>query len=406
MTKRVQLHWNRSQDPNVQYYRVYRAESPIINEHNLFEHLVMRVMQPDVITPVHMERMKAKKISGRSYRLPHRNILFNGENGEVFLFAVYRNNIEETNFTLDKEDGVVMFDNVIDDGDIVEVTYTFDGIMVNDYEAEENLKDYYGPGAEDISPPSAPRNVSIEADFKENRIQVNWSQSDPDTKRFYYRIDAIVDEGNYSGLSEYAVALIAEPLADRPYIIEKSANNLLWRQIARVEHNVFYEYMINRIAPPAIKGMNLSYDLIPNAGVGDVTIKWIKPTSGVIGNSELYRVRAVNRLGAMSEPSDVVGPIPFQVGLKHILIRRKIDDGTLPTYDGSDAVTITEVTDFNTIFYIDRVNDNEKYIYGMWVVDHSGSYSPLTYARINVKDASPPSPPAIRSINEFKILVG
>ncbi|MNP22503.1 hypothetical protein D3C76_1151770 [compost metagenome] len=120
----------------------------------------------------------------------------------------------------------------------------------------------------------------------------------------------------------------------------------------------------------------------------------------------MYRVRAQNRVGITSDPSAVVGPIPFKVELDYILIRRKMYDGSLPSYDGIDAETVAKITDISATQFIEDVPDNTQYVYGLWVVDKGGNYSAIASTTIFIGDATAPITPLNLKAREFHNVVG
>lgn len=407
MTYRVRLRWNRNQDKETRYYRVYRSESPNILDKNRMEYFIMKVAHPEAINPVTVNNELLKRKTNRSYSLENKYILTDEIVGTSFPFIIRVNGQIRTDFTLDKLEGVVLFDNPLEKDDVVIAeTYTFDGVYVWDYPIEEEGKEYYGPDAKDLSPPAPPTNVRMEPDFERNRIIIRWNQTEPTGKKFYYRIDAMMNEDKYSSLSEWRIVTLREPLADRPYLIEKSIDGIEWRQIARTQLNVFYEYMIDRIAPEPIRGLKYSIYMYPNNSLAQISLTWDKPINNLLSDTALYRIRAVNKVGAVSEPSAIVGPIPFQVGLDKIIIRRKVYDGTLPSFDGSDAITVGEITDLNQLTFKDEVKDNQEYTYGFWIIDKAGNRSAVSVIKVDVWDATPPAIPTILSIDEFQIVAG
>lgn len=407
MAKRVRLTWNRNQDPETKIYRVYRSEKPDIMEVNRMDHLVMKVDHIPEVNPTTVYDEVVKRYSSKTYLLEHKNILIDYR-GVTFPFVVRVGGKIITTFSLDTEEGRILFDEPLTGLEDVTVDeYTFDGMRLWDYGVDEEGKQYHGPEAKDNSNPFPPGNVRMESDYDKNRVLVQWEQSDPRGKKFYYRIDAAIDAVRYSGLSEWRTAFIKENLADRPYIVERSLNGVAWQEIAKIKQNVFYEYMIDRQAPEAVKNLKHSLYMYPNLSKAQVTLSWDKPYDLIMSATSMYRIRAVNRVGAVSEPSSVVGPLPFQVGLKEIVIRRKIrTDGFLPTFDGADSITVGVVEDMSILHFSDEVKDNEEYMYGIWVIDKAGNRSPINYVTIYVGDNTAPSSPIDLTVSEFSLTAG
>lgn len=406
MANRVRLTWNRNQDDETDHYRVFRSEIGDINEQNRMEHLVMRVTHPKMTNPIKVENEKLSRYSSRIYLLEHKNILLS-HLGHSYPFIIYINGSEELGFTLDTEEGRVLFDfDLPHTAEVKVIEYTFDGVQVWDYGVEEDHKNYYGPEAKDNSAPDAPKTLVIEKDYDRNRIILRWSSSKVNGKTYYYRIDAAIDSNQYSRLSEVRKAVIKEGLADRGYLIERSQDGVKWTEIAKIKGTLFYEYMIDRQAPDPIRNLVGFVYMYPNQSIAQITLNWSRITDSVISETSLYRVRAVNRVGSVSEPSNIVGPVPFQVGLKEIVIRRKVKDGSLPTFSGTDAVTVARITDTTATQFIEDVDDNYDYVYGIWVVDRAGNYSPISYTTVNVGDATAPTIPLNLSAEPFQLIVG
>lgn len=405
--KRVRLTWNRNQDPETKFYRVYRSEKPDISEANRLDHFVMRVEHKLEINPTTVLDEVVSRYSNRTYLLEHKNILLDYM-GVTYPFLLRVDGELVTTFSLDTLEGRILFDEPLTGLEEVTIDeYTFDGMRAWDYGMEEDGKQYHGPEAKDNSNPYPPQNVRMESDYDKNRILIQWQQSDPKGKNFFYRIDAAIDSNRYSGLSEWRTAAIKENLADRPYIVERSLDGIEWREIAKVKQNVFYEYMIDRQAPEAVKNLKASIYMYQNQSKAQVTLSWDKIYDLIMSQTSMYRIRAVNRVGAVSEPSDVVGPLPFQVGLREIVIRRKVNtDGYLPTFEGADAVTVGVVEDMSLTHFSDEVTDNQEYMYGVWVIDHAGNRSPISYISIYVGDNTAPTTPVNLTISEFSLTVG
>lgn len=406
MPNRIRLTWNRNQDTETQYYRVFRDEQPNIDHKNSLDRIVMKVDQPKHVNPIKVTDEKLTRESERTFAIAHNNILLE-LNGVSYPFSVTVDGTERDDFTLDVGEGKVIFDDVIDTGADVRVPeYTFDGIQVWDYEIEEEGKTYYGPEAKDTAPPMTPENLTIEKDTEKNRLILKWDAVSPIGKIYYYRVDAAIDNQRYSKLSLLRNAFIKEPLADRPYLVERSDDGKRWVEIARLKTNVFYEYMIDRQAPNAITGLKADAFLYLNRGDAQVTLTWDRVRDDTQSRTSMYRVRAQNRVGITSDPSPVVGPIPFKVELDHILIRRKMYDGSLPSYDGIDAQTVAKITDMSATKFIEDVQDNMQYVYGLWVVDKGGNYSAIASTTIFIGDATAPITPMNLKAREFHNVVG
>lgn len=406
MVKRVRLTWNRNLDPETDHYRIFRKETPDILEQNRMESLVMRVAHPKAKNPVRMTGERVKRLSPRTYQLAHKNILL-ALDKEKFPFELQVDGKISTRYTLDTIDGKIMFDeDVAPESKVIATEYTFDGVEAWDYSIEEKNKTYYGPDAKDTAPPSPPTNLELVKDLDNNKLTINWSPSVTNGKTFYYRIDAAASSKRASMLSEMKAAKIAEGLTDRPYIVERSEDGVRWLKVAKVKTTSYNEYMVDRQAPDMVRNFKSSAYLHANQSLAQVTLNWERVRDTVLSTTALYRVRAMNKMQAISEPSNIIGPVPFQVKLKEIVIRRKVFDGTLPTFDGADAVTVAKIGDLGTTQYIEDVTDNIKYTYGIWVVDAGDNVSPTAYTTIEIGDATPPAFPMNLTVEPFQLIVG
>lgn len=405
MPSRIRLTWNRNQDAETQSYRVFRDEDPNIDHKLSLDRIVMKVDQPKGVNPITIMNEQLRRESEYTFAIGHKNIILE-LNGTPYPFTVMVDDEQRSDFTLDTGEGKVVFDEIVPSGSIVVIPeYTFDGVQVWDYEIEEEGKAYYGPEAKDTSPPTTPENVMIEKDTDRNRLIMRWDAVSPIGKVFYYRVDAAIDNQRFSKLSLLRNAFIQEPLADRPYLIERSDDGKRWVEIARQKTNVFYEYMIDRQAPNGVTGMTVSAYIYANQGKAQVTVNWDRVRDDTVSRTSMYRVRAQNRVGILSDPSAAVGPIPFKVELDYILIRRKIYDGSSPSFDGIDAETVAKYTDLSKTQFIEDLEDNTQYVYGIWVVDRAGNYSAIASSTIYITDATPPTMPLNLSATEFQVVI-
>ena len=391
MPRRIRLRWNRSQDKEVEYYRVFRSENPRIEHEAGKDNMIMKVKHPRHVNPLTVYNEIPKRLNSRTFKLKYNNIVIEN-NGKIEPFIVHVDDHYVDQFLLDRLSGEIIFDYDIPlNSKVVVKQYSFDGVEVWDYGVTEDNKTYYGPEAKDTSAPSPPTNLSLEKDTEKNRIILRWSSSSPTGKVYYYRIDAAINDQKYSRLSETAYAVLQEPLADRPYHIERSEDGIRWMEIAKVKGNEFYEYMIDRQPPSPVRNLKADLFMYRSRGMAQIVLKWDPIVDMSTSKTAMYRVRTKNRAGMISAPSEVVGPIDFKVNLDYILIRRKINDGILPSFDGSDAITVAKIYDTDATEFIETVHDNTEYMYGIWVVDEAGNYSTLTYTTIFVHDATAPS---------------
>lgn len=402
--KRVRVAWNRSKSAKVKFYRVYRSDKMNIEKELLNELLVARVEHTNLITPTQIVNEPLVRVDNREYRLEHDTILLEHE-GAVFDFTLtVAGSPIDNPFTLDVIDGIVLFENdILDDIEIL-ASYTYDGVTIWDYGVDESHKEYYGPEAKDTSNPSTPENVKLTPEYENNRIRLSWEDAAPDGKVFYYRIQAFEDEKTYSKLSEYRSVRVVEGLADRPYIIEKSTDGAVWRETAKVSYKEYFDFLLDRTPPEPIR--NLLSIVTPRTTDTwvDVRLMWSVLSVISMTKTPLYRVRASNRIGYTSAPSLPVGPIPFDTPVKGIIVRRKEADGTLPSFDGSDAITVATV-DKDTTTVTDVAEGNKTYTYTVWVIDYGNNKSIAVSIDVTMPDNSIPVIPINLSVSEFSQIV-
>ncbi|WP_422661722.1 hypothetical protein ACK8P5_26740 (plasmid) [Paenibacillus sp. EC2-1] len=406
MPNRVRLTWDRNQDVETEHYRVFRDEQPNLDNRNNRDKVVMIVDHPKHVSPVTIRKEILQRETEKTYSLAHTQILIE-HNNTSYPFKIAIDDIDSVDFTLDREHGKVIFDYPVSEtSTVVALEYTFDGVQAWDYDVEEEGKKYYGPEAKDTTPPSPPQNVTLERDVGENRIIIRWQAAELNGKRLYYRIDAAIDEQRYSKLGDLRSVFLREALADRPYVVERSEDGVRWTEIAKTKTNEFFEYSIDRKAPPAIRGLDYNLILQPSQSQAIVELSWSALLEDNSSSTSMYRIRARNKVGIVSDPSAVVGPVEMKVGIEKVIIRRKTDDGTIPSYAGNDATTISVITDLSQLTFTETVGDNTKLVYGLWVVDKAGNYSPISFVQVTVRDATPPATPTGIQTNEFHIVSG
>lgn len=402
--KRVRVTWNRSKSTKVKFYRVYRSDRMNIENELLNELLVARVEHTNLITPTKIVEEKLIRVDNTEYRLEHDSILLE-HNGVEYDFTLTVGGLPISNpFTLDVIDGVITFENEIT-GDLeILASYTYDGVCIWDYAVDEPHKEYYGPEAKDTSNPTTPANVALSPEYENNRIRLSWEDAEPEGKVFYYRIQAFEDDKTYSKLSEYRSIRLLEGLADRPYLVEKSNDGAVWRETAKVEYKEYFDFLLDRTPPEPVR--NLISIVTPRTidTWVDVRLNWSVLSLISMTKTPMYRVRSVNRIGYASAPSLPVGPIPFDTPVKEIVVRRKETDGTLPSFDGSDATTVA-VVDKDTITVTDVAEGNKTYTYTVWVVDYGNNKSIAVSIDVVMPDNSVPTIPINLSVSEFSHIV-
>lgn len=402
--KRIRVTWNRNKSPKVKYYRVYRSEKMNIEGKMLNELLVARVEHTNAITPTHIVDEPLIRVSNTEYRLEHNTILLE-HNGESYDFSLTVNGNPYTNpFVLDVIDGTIKFEiDVLESMEIL-ASYTYDGVAIWDYGIAESHKDYYGPEAKDTSLPTTPQNVKLTPEYENNRIRLSWDDAAPDGKTFFYRVQAFEDESTYSKLSDYRAINLVEGLADRPYIVEKSNDGVAWQETAKVEQKEYFDFLLDRTPPEPVRNLNAFATIRLTDSMIDVRLIWSTLSIISMTKTPMYRLRSSNRIGYMSEPSSPVGPIPFDTPIKEIVVRRKEANGTMPTFDGADAITVATVgKDITNI--TDLAEGNKTYTYAVYVVDYGNNKSIAVSIDVTTPDNSIPVIPINLSVSEFSEIV-
>lgn len=142
-----------------------------------------------------------------------------------------------------------------------------------------------------------------------------------------------------------------------------------------------------------------------NQSKADIYLSWENPRTDPQTASPLYRVRVLSIGGILSDPSDIVGPVYLSTHPWKTVIRRKPYDGTIPSYDGSDAMTVAELTDMTQTQWVDTVHDQENWHYAVYRVDRGGYPSVASTIAVPVGDLTPPVPvTGISVVNDSMIL--
>lgn len=402
--RRIRVTWNRSKDAKVKFYRVYRSDKMNIEGQLLNELLVARVDHTTLITPTHIVNEPLIRITNTEYKLEHDTILLEHGGMEYDFQLMVGGQPFDAPFTLDVIDGIISFENEIL-GDIeILASYTYDGVSIWDYAVDESHKEYFGPEAKDTSNPSTPANLALSPEYENNRIRLSWEDAEPEGKVFYYRIQAFEDERTYSKLSEYRSIRILEGLADRPYIVEKSNDGEVWRETAKVQYREYFDFLLDRTPPDPIRNLMAVVTKRTVDTKVDVRLNWSTLSAISMTKTPMYRVRATNRIGYTSAASLPVGPIPFDTPVKHVVVRRKETNGTLPSFDGSDAITLG-ILDKDVTTVTDIAEGNKTYTYTVWVVDYGNNKSIAVSIDVTMPDNSIPVIPINLSVSEFSHIV-
>lgn len=402
--KRIKVIWNRNQSPKTKYYEVYRSNSQNIEGNRLNDFLVARIEQKDYINPVTVVKEEVIRVSEMEYRLEHKRILLelNGTPYEFRLEAEDGSVLPE--FQLNLDTGEIEFDVQLSLSTKLVASYTYDGMEMWDYNVHEDGKTYYGPEAKDNSKPDIPQNVQLIPMYTDNKLRIAWDSVNPAGITYYYRVRAFENETLYSRLSDYRSGKLLEELADRPYVVEKSLDGVMWKETARVKHTEYFDFLMDKNPPHPVRNLGATMSKRTVDDLIDITLNWTNPLYSMSSNSPMYRVRSVNRIGYQSEPSNVVGPIPFDTPVRGLVVRVKEYDGSIPSLNGADATTVAVLErDINSYNYVLR--GNEKYTFAVYVVDYGGNYSVATSVDVVTPDNTRPIVPTILSVAEFSTMV-
>lgn len=387
--KRIQLTWSRSQDDKTKSYRVFRATTPNVTRKEL---LVMEVAHNIVPAPISVQGEVLKKKENNSYEAKYKNIMPDQDHYPVQLFL---NGTDVTqlgiHYGVDYENGMFIFGTAFNDSDEVVASYYIDGVRVLDTdEIEQEEVKYFGPTARDRTEAPIPENVTLFPDHPNGRVILSWPDSSTTGQPFHYRVEAIDEYGNFSMLSHEESIFLKEGLDNKGYLVERSFDNVSWHNIARQAENEYIEYGIDQEPPAPATNLQESVELNYSERTGDVTLSWDAALGGTPSASPFYRVRTISALGTLSRPSAVVGPVYLTSEVTHYIIRRKVFDGTYPTFDGNDATTVGQS---ETLLFTDaNVPDNTAYGYSIYSIDAAGNHSIAATIKAEIGDATPPSP--------------
>lgn len=379
MAQRARLTWDRNQDRETNHYRVYRS---LIAGVTRQDQLIMKVAQPEHPNPIQRTE-RLIKIGPTRYRFPHKTLL-----PEPIEIRV-NDQVITSGYTIDEKAGEVIFDTPPVGGPVT-ATYTFDGIEVYDHDGTQPMEGvtWFGPVAYDQTPPATPLNVVLIANDRMGRVELTWEPGPSTGTVYYYRVEAVDHDGRVSKLSSEQSVRLFDNLAGAPYIVERSRDGgKTWEQAIRTHKDKYVEPYegLGSVAP--VTHVDAQLTLNAASGTADVKMTWLPPAVQQI-LSPVYRVRAVSKNQFVSEPSPIVGPVQIS-SVDRIVIRRKIWDGSYPSFDGSDAVTVTELTPQDANF-TDRVADETTWIYAIYVAGQ-GHYSAPAYIKVTLGDVTDPN---------------
>lgn len=163
---KVRITFCRNRDNLTRKYNIYRSRDKYMDSN---AQLIMTVEQP--------EENRIERTNEIMERAPGSNKVFRSKHGQWLDNPVVRinGNPVDIPYSVNRELGEIYFAYDVDETAVVTVSYVFDGIEVYDSVEEQNFVTYYGP----------PLDISSSTG-----------------STYYYRIEAVDDEGNRSQLSD------------------------------------------------------------------------------------------------------------------------------------------------------------------------------------------------------------
>ena len=389
---RVKLRWNRNLDQQTTSYQVYRSEREGITRH---ERMIARVHHPTNTNWVEIKGEVPERITNFRYRLKHDqlnrrepvNVYVNGQNANHRVSKI------------DYLQGEILMKEVLPAESVLTVDYTFDGIeIIDDTLKQDAVLEYLGPPAEDKTNPTTPTNLSIMPVEEKNAIRLNWEHSSTGGTAYYYRVEACDSEGNYSSLSNEEKVVLDGGLHSKGYVVERSMDGgRSWRIAAQIPYNEYYEFGIDSIRPSPVQISNSYSKPLTNQARGEVFCSLVdyEDTTEAQG-SPIYRVYARASNGAVSNPTEPVGPVYLRVPIERIVVVRKrfeeLVDGEIPTIGGVGVTTVVEwFNDFVSLQFWDYADDNTRWRYAIYAVDKRGTTSIPTVFDVEIPNATPPT---------------
>jgi hypothetical protein len=367
-SQRSSLIFDRNQGDETVRYQVYRGlKYPVSRQ----DRLIMTIEQPEDIHPISIEDDHLQRIGAGRYRSAHRNWIAESE--------VIKVNAAETEvaYSIDHATGVVTFEEIFEPADVVEASYDFDGIHVLDHTGQQPMAGvtFHGPYAYDQSPPTAPIDVTIEADDVNDRVVVRWEVAPSPGTIFYYRVEARDEDSRSSLLSVTRSGRLLDNLDGAPFQVEQSFDaGLTWEVLGRTHRPAWVTPYASWGTPVPAGNVGASATLDALSETGEVTMTWDLIVPGLI-DSASYRISAISKNQFFSEVSQTVGPVEATNTIESIVIRRKISDGSFPTYGGGDAETVAEL-DGDAITFVDEdLADETVWAYSIYVLNAVGGVS-------------------------------
>lgn len=352
--------------------------------------MVMEVEHPMLPVPAQVTNDVLTKHENGYYLSNYQSIM---PDEETYPISITLNGIEISTLgisvTIMHEEGIFLFSTTFAPEDEVLATYHIDGLRVVDAnDSPQEGVNYFGPAARDRTESTVPINLVLIPEHTNGRVVLKWAQSVTAGQQYYYRVEATDAYGNFSELSLEDSVFLHEGLAYEGYLVERSYNGTDWGIVSSQGAEEYVEYGIDRDAPNPPLNVESLVTLNNGQSTADVQVTWQEGSLGQAAVSPMYRVRSVSALGGVSLPSEVVGPVYLISTIDRYVIRRKINDGSIPTYDGPDAITVG-VTDHLTLQITDlAVVHMTDYIYGVYAIDKAGNVSMAATTIASIGDAT------------------
>lgn len=392
--KRIKLIFTRNINEDTKSYRVYRNTKGNVTRKDSY---IMEIEHPENMNPVYIQQDVLKKIVGNEYESTYKKIVFSQSEYRVQIFInnqIYTNE----NLLIDYPNGKITFPELFSDSDLITMNYYIDGIAVFDSdEIEQQDVKYYGPTAKDNSVIGVPQSPYLVPENNYARIKLTWDTDIQRGQYFYYRIESVDIYGNFSNFSEERYGFLKNSDNVGLFIIERTfddpeSSSATWRIVSKQQEDTYYEYGVDKEPPGPATELAGDVELHHGDSIGTVSLNWKEALPGLYSQSGVYRIRSMASNGVISRPSEYVGPVTLRSIVEKYVIRRKINDGTVPTYKGNDAITVGTIVNPTVIFDNLNVPDNKEYVYAVYAVDKGGNYSIATTVIIEVGDATPPEP--------------
>jgi hypothetical protein len=381
--RRVRLCFDRNQDRTTRSYRIYRSTSSGVSNRSP---LIMRVAHPRKVNYIDYNDLTIMRTTSTVYKLSHSHINPIG-------IQVRVNNTIVSEVSIDYLNGILKFDNPLFDTDVVTSTYEFDGVEIIDDSAEqEAMLQYLGVPAVDNSLPHAPVNLTMVVTSDYTNAHITFTASGLSGVQFYYCIEAINDKG-YTSKTSREMSIYLQEGVDY-YRIESRMNPAdEWTLEKTTVTTAVDIFGMDREPPESLQDLTHTITPIQNSGLATIDFTWTTPLlNAKVRVTPMFQIKSVSREGIISEPSITLGPIMGKSPLSKLVIRRKVYDGTYPSFSGLDATDVVTITDLNISQYTDTLQSAINWAYSFFIMDLSENLSPVVTLQLNVPDTIPPEP--------------